>query len=145
MKLIADLGVLGAAALCISSAAGGVVPPTKTTMPEAKTGASTAAQAEFPLALKRAKSPGEAIFLARCQYCHLEMGPGTITLAKRLGPGRALLAARTDLSAEFVKTIVRHGLNTMPPINRVEVSDAELDQIAAYLSRPRPAPGSPRK
>jgi mono/diheme cytochrome c family protein len=94
------------------------------------------AQPNFPLAAARAKSPAEAVYLAKCQYCHTEMGPGTITLARRVGKEHALLATRTDLNAEYVKIIVRRGLNTMPAINRVEVSDAELEQIAAYLSRP---------
>jgi cytochrome c5 len=79
-------------------------------------------------------SPGEATFLAKCRYCHVEMGPGTLTLAKRLGPDQALLARRADLQADYVKAVVRNGLNTMPAINRVEVSDKELDTIATWLA-----------
>jgi cytochrome c5 len=79
-------------------------------------------------------SPGEATFLAKCRYCHVEMGPGTLTLAKRLGPDQALLARRTDLQADYVKAVVRNGLNTMPAINRVEVSDKELETIATWLA-----------
>lgn len=93
---------------------------------------------DFPIAAARAKSAGEAIYLAKCQYCHIEMGPGTITLSGRLGPEKAMLANRDDLTADYVKAIVRSGLNGMPALTRVEVSDPELDQIAAYLSRPRP-------
>lgn len=77
----------------------------------------------------------EAVFLARCQYCHVQLGPGTITLARRLGPEDALLANRTDLTEGYVKTVVRSGLNTMPALSRVEVSDDELELIAAYLTR----------
>ncbi|MDB5682657.1 MAG: cytochrome c family protein [Sphingomonas bacterium] len=80
------------------------------------------------------RSAGEAVFLDKCRYCHVEMGPGTLTLAKRLGPENGLLAARPDLDAGYVKAVVRNGLNTMPPINRVEVSDAELDTIATWLA-----------
>lgn len=101
------------------------------------TGVAAQARAEFPLLTMQAKSPGEAVFLARCQYCHLAMGPGTLTLARRLGDKNALLANRTDLEPDYVKQVVRHGLNSMPPINRVEVSDQELDAIAAYLGRKR--------
>jgi cytochrome c5 len=79
-------------------------------------------------------SIGEATFLGKCRYCHVEMGPGTLTLAKRLGPENGLLARRTDLTADYVKAVVRNGLNTMPPINRVEVSDRELDTIATWLA-----------
>lgn len=82
----------------------------------------------------RPASAGEAAFLAKCRYCHVEMGPGTLTLAKRLGEKNGLLANRTDLKADYVKAVVRNGLNTMPPINRVEVSDRELDVIAAWLA-----------
>jgi len=85
-------------------------------------------------AAPKPSSPGEATFLAKCRYCHVEMGPGTLTLAKRLGPDQALLARRTDLDADYVKAIVRNGLNTMPAINRVEVSDKELDTIATWLA-----------
>ncbi|MDB5690674.1 MAG: cytochrome c family protein [Sphingomonas bacterium] len=85
-------------------------------------------------ATPKPRSIGEATFLGKCRYCHVEMGPGTLTLAKRLGPENGLLAARTDLTADYVKAVVRNGLNTMPPINRVEVSDRELDTIATWLA-----------
>lgn len=80
----------------------------------------------------------EATFLARCQYCHVALGPGTITLSKRLGPEHGMLADRTDLSKDYVKAVVRNGLNTMPAITRVEVSDDELERIADYLTRNNP-------
>ena len=82
----------------------------------------------------RPRSPGEAVFLAKCRYCHVENGPGTLTLARRVGAAHAQLATRTDLQADYVKAIVRNGLNTMPAINRVEVSDKELDTIATWLA-----------
>jgi cytochrome c5 len=90
-------------------------------------------------------SVGEATFLAKCRYCHIEMGPGTLTLGKRLGPDHALLAGRTDLTAEYVKAVVRNGLNTMPPINRVEVSDRELDTIATWLSTHNKGAAMPKR
>ena len=57
-------------------------------------------------------------------------------LGRRLGKDKALLAARTDLSAEYIKKITRVGINSMPPHTRIEVPDSELDLIAAYLTRP---------
>ncbi len=78
---------------------------------------------------------GEALFKARCALCHEGAGPGAIMLGRRLGQDRALLSHRTDLQAPYVKAIVRHGLGSMPPISRVEVTDPELDQIAAWLAR----------
>ena len=79
---------------------------------------------------------GKALFQARCGYCHLAGGTGTFMLGRRLGKDKALLAQRTDLSAEYIKKITRVGINSMPPHTRIEVPDSELDSIAAYLTRP---------
>ncbi len=78
---------------------------------------------------------GERLFYARCGYCHDKGGTGTIMLARRLGDDRSLLANRTDLQPAYVKGVVRRGLNSMPALTRVEVTGAELDQIAAFLTR----------
>ncbi|MGB9068445.1 MAG: cytochrome c [Candidatus Acidiferrales bacterium] len=82
---------------------------------------------------------GEKLFHARCGYCHLAGGTGAIMLARRLGKDRALLAERTDLTAEYVKKITRVGINGMPPHTRIEVPDSELDLIAAFIARPSSA------
>ena len=79
---------------------------------------------------------GDKLFHARCGYCHLAGGTGTIMLGRRLGKDRALLAERTDLTAEYVKKITRVGINGMPPHTRIEVPDSELDLIAAFIARP---------
>jgi mono/diheme cytochrome c family protein len=34
--------------------------------------------------------------------------------------------------------IVRNGITVMPPFRKTEVTDAQLDAIVAYLTRPRP-------
>lgn len=96
--------------------------------------AAAAEQAKGVFA-RAANGDPEAVFLARCQYCHIQLGPGTITLARRLGKDKALLAERTDLTEDYIKSVARHGLNTMPPLTRVEVSDKELDLIVDYLTR----------
>jgi mono/diheme cytochrome c family protein len=82
---------------------------------------------------------GEKLFHARCGYCHLAGGTGTIMLGRRLGKDRALLADRTDLTIEYVKKITRVGINGMPPHTRIEVPDSELDLIAAFIARPASA------
>jgi len=79
---------------------------------------------------------GKKLFHERCGYCHLQGGTGTIMLARRLGKDRSLLEERTDLSAEYIKKITRVGINGMPPHNRIELPDSELDLIAIYLTRP---------
>ena len=45
---------------------------------------------------------------------------------------------RTNLSAAFITTVVRHGLHNMPALSRAEVSDPQLATIAAYLARGNP-------
>lgn len=78
---------------------------------------------------------GEALFKARCAICHEGMAPGVLTLTKRLGKEKSLIAQRTDLDPAYVKFVVRHGLRAMPPLGRVEITDAELDEVAAYVTR----------
>jgi mono/diheme cytochrome c family protein len=46
-----------------------------------------------------------------------------------------LLEERTDLVPEFVKVIVRQGVSFMPQFRKTEISDAELEALAAYLTR----------
>jgi mono/diheme cytochrome c family protein len=82
---------------------------------------------------------GEKLFHARCGYCHLAGGTGTIMLDRRLGKDRSLLAQRTDLTADYVKKITRVGINGMPPHTRIEVPDTELELIAAFIARPASA------
>lgn len=74
-----------------------------------------------------------------CAHCHrsgLYMA-GTLGLqVKYKGTSvPALLEQRTDLTPEIVKTFVRHGSNSMPPFRKTEISDAELDALAKYLSK----------
>ena len=80
---------------------------------------------------------GEALFLQECGMCHLKGGTGTMMLARRLGEGKSLLAERNDLPPQYIEMVVRHGINSMPTITRVEVPDAELQEIVRYLTRER--------
>ncbi|HXW62771.1 MAG TPA: cytochrome c [Candidatus Acidoferrales bacterium] len=73
-----------------------------------------------------------------CSACHgAGVGrPGTMALeAKYKGSEPALLDQRTDLTPELVKTYVRNGISIMPFFRKTEISDAELDAIALYLTR----------
>jgi mono/diheme cytochrome c family protein len=83
---------------------------------------------------------GAALFSNRCGACHLAGGMGTNLLTKqRMAAGEppesGLLANRKDLTQTYVKVIVRRGKLAMPPLTRVEVTDAELDSIAKYLGK----------
>ena len=88
---------------------------------------------------------GQEVFQARCDLCHGAVGPGiggwmagTQALqAKYGGKKPAMLEARTDLTPELVRYYVRHGSGIMPFFRKTEVSDADLDALAAYLARKR--------
>lgn len=83
---------------------------------------------------------GEKAFSNHCGYCHLAGGMGTNLITKQrmaLGepPENGLLTNRKDLTADYVKSVVRMGKVAMPRQTRVDVTDAELDAIAAYLAK----------
>jgi mono/diheme cytochrome c family protein len=81
---------------------------------------------------------GYAQYQNYCSMCHGEgVGkPGTLALqAKYKGAMPALLDKRTDLTQPLIKTYVRNGLSIMPIFRKTEISDADLDAIAAYLTR----------
>jgi mono/diheme cytochrome c family protein len=71
-----------------------------------------------------------------CFPCHAsgQGRPGTASLAAR-GQKPAVLEERTDLTAPTIKQFVRHGVLFMPTFRKTEISDADLDAIAAYLTR----------
>ena len=77
----------------------------------------------------------EVTYLQHCGMCHLPGGTGTRMLRLRLGEEGSLLAERNDLPGEYVEYVVRHGINSMPPITRADVTDKELAEIVAYLTR----------
>jgi (+)-pinoresinol hydroxylase len=83
---------------------------------------------------------GLAEFQRACAVCHGDgpAKPGTRALhTKYQGKEPALLADRTDLAPDYVRFIVRHGVSVMPPFRKTELSDADLEQLVAYLTRKR--------
>jgi mono/diheme cytochrome c family protein len=100
---------------------------------------AAAARAQSSAAIAR----GGEVFAHWCAPCHgagrgddgAPLLPGThaLTLKYRgLKPG--LLEERTDLPAELIKAFVRTGVASMPPFRKTEVSDEDLEAIAAYLA-----------
>jgi (+)-pinoresinol hydroxylase len=79
---------------------------------------------------------GHIVYQKWCFPCHGTGSgkPGTASLAAR-GQKPAVLEERTDLTAPTIKTFVRHGVLFMPMFRKTEISDAELDAVAAYLTR----------
>jgi len=85
-------------------------------------------------------SDGGALFSNHCGACHLAAGMGTNLLtARQVAAGNkqpvGLLADRKDLTADYVKAVVRNGKGAMPRQTRVDITDAELDKVAAYLGK----------
>ncbi len=101
-----------------------------------------AAPAQSPPSNSPQVQHGQEVFDTWCTYCHTRASekyptpPGTGALGKRYQTAKpAALEDRTDLPAALVLTVVRNGLNSMPPFRKTEVSDADLQAVAAYLSR----------
>jgi (+)-pinoresinol hydroxylase len=94
-----------------------------------------AVTAAAPLA---AQAPdGKAVFEKWCAPCHGD-GPGrpgtTALQALYKGVKPALLEERTDLVPDLTRNFVRNGVSVMPFFRKTEISDAELDALAAYLA-----------
>lgn len=82
---------------------------------------------------------GKIIYDHWCVHCHgdetSEVLPGTAALGlKYRGELPAILEERTDLTPEYIRTVVRNGLVSMPVTRKTEVSDKELEDIVAYLT-----------
>ena len=113
-------------------------------------GAAAAQEAPYPIAAwSRTKaavetegSPAErgaAVFNNWCSACHSrgpQNAPGTASLqAKYQGSVPAALEDRRDLTPDLVKFFVRNGVAMMAPLRKTEVSDADLEALAAYLTQ----------
>ena len=81
---------------------------------------------------------GKVVFDKWCSACH---GPnprlaGTLALqTKYEGQIPAALEERTDLTPDIVASFVRGGVAWMAPFRKTEISDAELADLGAYLSK----------
>lgn len=92
--------------------------------------------------LNRADLPGRVVFERQCAPCHgaghgtdgAATLPGTAALQRRYGGDpAALLEMRPDIEADFIRLFVRNGSGAMPAFRKSELTDAQVDQIAAYL------------
>ena len=81
---------------------------------------------------------GEAVYDYWCRDCHGPemLKPGTAALATQYqGALPAALEARTDMTPEFVKFMVRQGISMMPFFRPTEISNADLEARSRYLTR----------
>jgi len=130
LRWIAPLVLVGMASALGAAQAGQGAPAANG---EQKANAGANAQQD-----RSSRSPDEALFVEKCAMCHRRMGMGTVLLARRMNPALAQLEARTDLTADYIKTVARQGIGNMPPVRRGELSDAQLERIAAYLAKAKP-------
>ncbi len=87
--------------------------------------------------------PGRAVYERWCAPCHAPGPghPGTQSLqVKYGGKTPAVLLERTDLTPQSVAFFVRHGVLSMPPFRKTEITDAQLAALAAYVARGSEAP-----
>lgn len=85
---------------------------------------------------------GKAKYEHTCEPCHgrglgddgRQWLPGTAALQiKYRGELPAVLEDRPGLTADMLRTFVRNGSFSMPPFRPTELTDAEIEDIAAYL------------
>ena len=95
-----------------------------------------------PCASAQDTERGKARFEHSCAPCHGDgpgddgrvMLPGTDALRiKYQGSLPALLERRTDLNADAIRTFVRRGTWSMPPFRPTEITERDIQDIAAYL------------
>ena len=83
-------------------------------------------------------SKGREVYQLWCAPCHAPGAnhPGTNALAaKYKGEIPPALEQRPGLTYEFIAQYVRHGVSIMPFFRKTEISDEDLQAIAAYLGR----------
>jgi mono/diheme cytochrome c family protein len=97
--------------------------------------AALAAEPPKPVSADVLRAGGET-FEKWCAPCHAAGtgNAGTMALAARLGKEKSVLLERTDIADAYVKTVVRYGFRMMPPFKTTEISDADLDVLAAYVA-----------
>lgn len=81
--------------------------------------------------------PGKQLFDRYCGPCHAATvgTPGTQQLTWTRGKDSGLLEKRKDLSADYIRSVVRNGLFEMPPFRPTEITDAQLTELANYLAQ----------
>lgn len=91
---------------------------------------------------------GQKLFQNWCTSCHSperreegSYAPGTESLQNNYkGSKPAALEQRTDLTADYVEMVIRHGTRAMPLFRKTEIPDQDMHDIAAYLAKGGGAP-----
>ncbi len=85
---------------------------------------------------------GRQVFETRCVFCHGEgLGhPAWQLLALKKGKDKAEILGRVDLTPAYIEHVVRNGFIEMPPFRASEISNPDLDALAAYVVHPNATP-----
>ncbi len=89
-------------------------------------GLASAAFAAQKLGEVQGERPPETVYAITCGYCH-----GT-----NVGP---IIRGR-NLPADIIKQRVRHGQNAMPAFRPTEITNTELDKLAAWIAASKADP-----
>jgi (+)-pinoresinol hydroxylase len=93
--------------------------------------------ADWASANEKGVDRGKVVFDKWCTACHAAGPghPGTGGLAVKYGAAEpAELERRTDLTTDIVKYYVWHGFSVVAPFRKTEISGAELNDLASYLT-----------
>ena len=89
-------------------------------------GLASAAYAAQKLGEYQPERKPEVVYAKVCGYCH----------GKNVGP---IILGR-KLETDMIKAVTRHGRNGMPAFRPTEITNAELDTLAVWISKsPVPA------
>ncbi|MGC1270461.1 MAG: cytochrome c [Croceibacterium sp.] len=101
--------------------------------------------------LVKADLPGRTAFEHQCAPCHgaghgtdgAPVLPAVAALQRRYnGDPSPLLELRPEIEADYVRLFVRNGVGAMPAFRKSELTDTQVDQIAAYLRATAKASGA---
>lgn len=83
-----------------------------------------------------AEPSGQAVYEKWCLPCHRAGQVGAVQLQMRYkGAVSAVLTERTDMQPALIYVLVRKGGQVMPIFRKTEISDAELEALATYLTK----------
>ena len=86
--------------------------------------------------MQAAVPAGKRLFDFWCLPCHGAGSghAGTQAIGRRLGFDQAVLLNRSGLTPAYIQAIVRNGFQMMPPFRPTEISDSDLQKLAAYVA-----------
>lgn len=111
---------------------------------------ATAATKAKPAAAAAQIAKGQQRFQRQCAPCHgsgpgddgPKYLPGTDALNRKYkGALPPELEKRRDLTADLIRAFVRNGSGAMPMFRKAELTDADVDAIAAYIADNAGKPG----